>query len=133
MPKIKLIKVHSHGVYCDHCDTYTKDTILDEMSPWQEVTDEELKILQSFQGHNILGKNNVSMFILEDITKEETVDGFINDIKKFIKDQSIQEERRKQKAMEADKKRKKLAEQRKIERAKKLLEKTGLKVFDAKE
>lgn len=128
MPKIKLIKVHDVGTDCYNCGTYIKDIVFDDMSPWQEVTEEELQWLQTWEGRSILQKKNTFMVILEDITSKKTVDGFIQDIKAFVKDQEIKEEERKRKYIEAEKKRKAAAEQRKIEKAKKLLEKSGIKI-----
>jgi hypothetical protein len=127
MPKIKLIKVHDVRNSCDYCDHYVKDSVADDMSTWQEVSDAELNWLQRWEGRNYLNKKNVSIVILEDITNKETVDGFIDDIKKFVKDQAIKEEQRKIKQIEAENKRKLATEQRKIEKAIKLLEKNGIK------
>lgn len=128
MPKIKLIKVHDVGTDCYNCGTSIKDIVFDDMSPWQEVTEEELQWLQTWEGRSILQKKNTYMVILEDITSKETVDGFIQDIKAFVKEQEIKEEERKRKYIEAEKKRKATAEKKKIEKAKKLLEKSGIKI-----
>lgn len=127
MPKIKLIKVYDAGISCDYCDRYVKDIATEEMSPWQEVSESELKWLQSWEGRLQLGKKNVSIVILEDITSRETIDGFITDIKKFVKDQAVKEEERKIKQKEAEMKRKEKAEQKQIEKAIKLLEQKGIK------
>jgi hypothetical protein len=128
MPRIKLIKVHDVRTSCDYCDHYVKDIVVDEMSPWQEVTEEELTWLRCWQARRDMAKKNVAIVILEEITSEETVDGFISDIKKFVKDEEIKQKERDKKYAEAEKKRKLLAEQKKIERAKKVLEKSGIKV-----
>jgi FPC/CPF motif-containing protein YcgG len=128
MPRIKLIKVYDVKNSCDYCDHYVKDIAVDDMSPWQEVTEKELQWLQCWQGRNQLLKKNVAIVVLQDITSEETVQGYISDIKKFVKDEEIKQKERDKKYAEAEKKRKLLAEQKKIERAKKLLEKSGIKV-----
>lgn len=127
MPKIKLIKVYDTRSGCDYCD-YVKETLVDDMSPWQEVTEKELQWLESWEGRHLMQKKNTAVVILQDITSQETVDGFIQDIKAFVKEQEIKEEERKRKYLEAEKKRKLAAEQKKIEKAKKLLEKSGIKV-----
>lgn len=123
MPKIKLIKVH--GVKCDYCDCHLP---VDEMSHWQEITEEELRLLQFWQTRGETAKENVAIVILEEITSKETVDGFISDIKNFIKDQEIQEQNRKKKEEERIEKKKLLAKQKKIERAKQVLQENGVQV-----
>lgn len=128
MPKIKLIKVHDAKASCDYCGHYVKDIAVDDMSPWQEVTEEELQWLECWQGQKQLLKDDVAIVVLQDITSEKTVQGYISDIKKFVKDEENKQKERDKK--EAEKKRKLLAEQKKyaVERAKKVLEKNGIKV-----
>lgn len=123
MPKIKLIKIH--GAKCDYCNYLGP---IDEMSPWEEVTEEELNWLQHWVGRDEIAKNNVAMVILEEITSKETIDGFISNIKKFVKDQEIKQKERAEKYAEAQKKKKLLAAQKKIERAKKILQENGMQV-----
>lgn len=132
MPKIKLIKVHDAGKSCDYCEHYVKDYFLEQMSDWQEITEEELKWLQSWQGRNYTNKQNVAVVILQDITDKKTVAGFVDDIKKFVEQEEIRKKEQEQKYKEAEKKRKLAAEQRKIDKAKKLLEKSGIKINESK-
>lgn len=127
MPKIKLIKVYDTRSGCDYCD-YVKETLVEDMSPWQEVSEKDLQWLESWQGRHMLQKKNTALVILQDITSQETVTGFIHDIKKFVEEEDKREIEREKKRKLAAEKSKLAAEQRKIEKAKKLLAKSGIKV-----
>jgi DNA polymerase II small subunit/DNA polymerase delta subunit B len=132
MPRIKLIRVHNNIIHCDTCNyTFCQNAKLfetNEQSEWEDVTEEELKWLQSPQGKKRLSKYNTEIVILEDITSKKTIDGFIENIKKFIQDEQEKEKEEIKKQEEAQQKRKALAEKKQIERAKKVLEKSGIKV-----
>lgn len=127
MPRIKLFRVHNKNIYCDTCSyTFCQNTKIfetDEQSKWEDVTEEELAWLQSPQGKKCLSNSNTEIVILEDTTSKNTIDGFIENIKKFIKDEQEKQKEEIKKQEEAQQKRKALAEKKQIERAKKVLEK----------
>lgn len=139
MPHVKLIKVHRNLEYNDydyedHYYDFNEPKFFHEsISPWQEITDEELETLKSVKGA-LKGKDHF-IVVLEDITSKEKIDTYIDDIKAFIKEQQLKELEAQKKRLEAKKKREQKAKekeaakkQREIEYAKKFLEKNGIKV-----
>lgn len=140
MPHVKLIKVHRNLEYHDydyedhyHYDYNETKFFHDSISPWQEITDEELETLKSVKG--ALKGKNYFIVVLEDITSKEKIDTYIDDVKAFIKEQELKELEAQKKRLEAKKKREQKAKekeaakkQREIEYAKKFLEKNGIKV-----
>ncbi len=124
MPRIRLIKVHEYDGYNDNAYEYTYD----EMSPWQEITDEELALLTSWRGKALLEKDYVRVVVWQDVTTKETVTGYINDIKQFIAKEQKRQEEVKKKLVQKIAQSKEAAAQKKIEKAKKLLKDNGIDV-----
>ena len=122
MPKIRLLRIAQNYNF----DAEVYSPVIDIKSPWQEVTDEELKLLKSWQASHVLG----DVVIVEEITDRQVIEGYISDIKKYIVEEENRIKLREQKRKEEQKKRKETAEQRKLEKAKKLLESQGLKVVE---
>ena len=129
MPKIRLIKVYSN--YCGECDS-GNNLVYDDLSDWEEITDQELKIITSPQGQRILRQyNNTNpphyfhVVVFEDCTKKETIKDKIEDISKFITKQQEKIEKQERVAAAQKKKHKAAAEKRKLEKARKLLEEAG--------
>jgi hypothetical protein len=121
MPKVRLIKFI--GGYCDNCDA---SLTYDEFSKWEEVTDEELATLKSWQAHGILRRDGVQLVVWEDITNRPVLNGYIHSITEFIaKENKIREaQAEREKALAA--KKKKAREERALVRAQKLLKDKGL-------
>lgn len=119
MPKIKLIKVHLRDRYDYYTQRDIEDAITESISDWQEVTDEELSILNSWQGKNLLTTSDAFVVTAEDISHKVTE--YIEDIKQFIKKNAEKIEAEKKKAREAQEKKNAAAEKKRIEKAKKLL------------
>lgn len=130
MPKIKLIKVINDNSYCSNCDMDLNKFLFDSISPWKEVTDEELQWLTCWEARRYFDEKKIKI-VIEDVT--EKIDEYIDDIQEFITKQKEKEEKQKRQEEEKAKKRKLLAKQKQIARAKNLLEKTGLKIFDSEE
>lgn len=136
MPRIRLVEFN-----CDYSNDYDNDFdqgITDilgfNISDWHEVTDEELNLLKSSHGEEILNRDGIILSVYGEINKENIVQDYINKIKiKISEHKRLQEEHarmlkeQRKKYEEAKKQKKLLAEQKKIERAKKLLEKKGIK------
>lgn len=128
MPKVKLIKVYNtegYDNYGDRLDEY----VINSLSDWTEISDNELTLLQSFKFNQFInkklnGKNSIyyKVVVLEELPKEEILE-IIPDLKKFIKETKKKEEEEKEKAAEAAKKKRELAESKKLEKARKLIEK----------
>ena len=135
MHKIKLIKMYfprgTESCYYD-IDSYCScsNNIYDEMSNWEEVSDEDFEYLKSSEGIGLLQKKNVKMIVLEDITNKNQTSGFVKDIKKAIAESKELQAKRKKKEEENKAKRELAAIERKIKNAKKILEKSGLKVVN---
>jgi hypothetical protein len=119
MPKIKLIKVHLRDRYDYYTQGDIEDAITESISDWQEVTDEELSILNSWQGKNLLTTSDAFVVTAEDITHKVTE--YIEDIKQFIKKNAEKVEAEKKKEQAIKDKKKADYEKRKIEKAKKIL------------
>ena len=124
MPLIKLIKYFGPRGYCYECGSY--DGFNNDLSEWQEVSDDDLEFLTSSEGQRILQKNTTTVVVLEDITSKETVQGFVSDIKKFVENEKKKEEARIAAFDRREKTRKENAEKKKIEKAQKLLKDKGL-------
>lgn len=122
MPLIKLIKVYSLDYEREY---YDPERVTADMSDWQEVTHEELTLLQSWKGREVLGRDNISVQVYEDVTDE--INAYVTDIRDYIQKLAAKEAAEKEKARKVNEERKKKAEKTKIERAKKLLEKNGIK------
>jgi len=122
MPKVKLFKCYDYNEY--------NIQISDELSEgWQEITEEELKYLNSYECKQLTQKNykesyNYNILIIEDVT--EKIPNVIKDIKSFIKKNKDLAAERKEKLEREKANKKRKAEEAKIKRAKKLLEDKGL-------
>lgn len=122
MPKIKLFKCYDYNDY--------SISISDELSEgWQEITEEELKYLNSYECKQLAQKNykeayNYKVLVIEDVT--EKIPNVIKDIKSFIKNNKDLAAKRKEKLEKEKESKKRKAEEAKIKRAKKLLEDKGL-------
>jgi Sec-independent protein translocase protein TatA len=119
MPKIKLFRVYGEGYDCEN--------ILQQLSEgWQEVTQEELNFLTSYEASKMFsGKNYyVKVVIFEDITEEIPV--LIKSIKECIASYKAKEEKRKLDSIKKREENKAKKEQQQVEKAKKLLEAKGL-------
>lgn len=121
---IKLIKYVGPKSYCYECGSY--ENYNHDMSEWHEVDDEEFEFLTSSEGQRILQKNNTSIVVLEDITSKETVQGFVTDIKEFVKKEKKKEADRIASFEKRERTRKENAEKKKIEKAQKLLKDKGI-------
>lgn len=124
MRKIKLIKCESYG--CDAC----YETTCSSVSDWEEISEEDFKLLKSWEGQRGLSINNVRLVLFEDVTNK-TIE-YIKDVKEFIK----KEKERCAKLLEEEEKRKAQAKAKRdlakakkeaaaIEKAKKLLREAG--------
>lgn len=118
MPLIKLIKVHGDG--------WDESYDFRDMSNWEEVTEQELDILKSWQGGELFREAGTHVVVFEDITSREKIESFISDIKSYIKRQQEWHEELERKRIADTKKRKEAAEAKKLEKAKKLLKEKGL-------
>jgi S-ribosylhomocysteine lyase LuxS involved in autoinducer biosynthesis len=119
MPKVKLFRVYGDG--------YDNDNILQQLSEgWQEVTQEELNFLTSYEASKMFCGTGYYMkvIIFEDITEEIPI--IISSIKEYIADYKAKEEKRKLDNLKKKQETKAKKEQKSIEKAKKLLEAKGL-------
>lgn len=121
MPKIKLFRNY------DYIDGDCSNTLKEYSVGWQEVTDEELKLLTSIDGRKFLNQNYSSYYtivIFEDNTDE--IPELIKDIKKYIADYKTKEEKRKLDLLKKKEETKAKREKKEIEKAKKLLKEKGI-------
>lgn len=122
MPKVKLFKCYDYNEY--------SISISDELSEgWQEITEEELKYLNSYECRQMISKEykeayTYKVLVIEDVT--ERIPNVIKDIKSFIKKNKDLAAERKEKLEREKANKKRKAEEAKIKRAKKLLEDKGL-------
>jgi len=123
MPKIKLIRIHDSSYYED------TNISQSDLSDWEEVSQEDLDYLLSWESMSVFVKDRIKIVVLEDVTSKENIRGYIKNIKNFIKEQQIKQEEKAKKYKAAEAKRKAEAEKKKLEKAKKLLEKSGLKII----
>lgn len=113
MKRIKIFKCSNHSY-----DEYDIRKILNE-SDWEEVTDEEYTLLNKYSHYE-------NYIIVADETKNTKI--IIQDILKKYGEHEKQEQERQRKHIEKQKKLDATKEQRKIERAKKILENAGVKI-----
>jgi len=131
MPMIKLIKVHRNETNCYYCNTMIDTTMVaDSMSPWQEVTDEELEFIRSWAARRakdqIFGRNKkFEIVVIEDITYTQVFSDYVSDIKDFITKEEKKQKDAEKKRAEAEKKRIATMELKKLKKAEKLLKEKG--------
>lgn len=124
MRKIKLIKCESYD--CDAC----YETACSGVSDWEEISEEDFKLLKSWEGQRALNVNGVRLVVFEDVSNKVTE--YIKDVKEFIK----KEKERCAKLLEEEQKRRAQAKAKRdlakakkeaaaIEKAKKLLREAG--------
>lgn len=120
MPKIKLIKLHSH--YSDYEDGDRDSSYLgDGLTDWEEVSEEDLQLLKQKPYNYFSGE---SFVIIEEFTK--SIPKTLLSIKEEIQKQKDLQLKREKERTAKEKKRLKTLEQKKIEKAKKLLQEKGL-------
>lgn len=126
MPKIKLVQVHTGVAYDSYGDEIDSYISLEPLSDWTEVTDSEYNMLTSYDFLNKLKTKNsyYKVVLLREVEPTE-IQGFIKDVKSFIKDSKKKQELEESKRKEYDLKRKAALEAKKIEKAKALLKKAG--------
>ena len=120
MHKIRLIREMSDNRY----DTEDYYHILEGASDWVEVTDEEFAFLKSDRGQDILFKDRI--LVIEDVTSPVLAQEYINDVKTYIKKQKDRYAKELADSAARAKARKEKVDQRKLEKAKKLLQENGL-------
>ena len=120
MSKIKIFRVYGGSGDYD-------DGSLQQLSEgWQEVTQEELNFLSSWEANKIFNDKNcyTKVVVFEDITEKIPV--MIKSIKEYITAYKEKEEKRKLDNIKKKEETKAKKEQRAVEKAKKLLEAKGL-------
>lgn len=118
MRRIKLYWVpEDSGHQCDNLEPYP-------LSEWNEVTDEEFEFIR--RNLYLLRHDHQKAIIVEEFTQMVPV--IIKNIKDELKKQQGLQQEKLDKQKEAEKKRKSLAQERKIAKAKKLLEDCGQNV-----
>ena len=123
MPKIKLFKVYPKYDY-DSMESYLSQT---DLSDWEEVTEEELNILQTFIGYDYLKNKDLFMAVWEEV-KSNVIHDYVKDISAYINKIKKETEEMHQKLKAEREEREKKEEQKKIEQAKKLLKQNGIDV-----
>ncbi|MEI8270046.1 MAG: hypothetical protein WCG45_01630 [bacterium] len=128
MPIIKLVQItgEAHYDYCD-CLNY-KNLEFEALSDWQEVSEEELDFLKSYDAERYFRDKKISMVIFEDVTGN--FQEYVDDIKDFVKTLKEKQLAQKKKQEELTAKRKLTAEKKKIEKAKKVLAESGIQIND---
>jgi hypothetical protein len=119
MPKVKLFRIYGEGYDCEN--------ILQQLSEgWQEVTQEELNFLTSYEANKMFSSKNyyLKVVVFEDITEEIPV--LIKSIKEYISAYKAQQEKIKLNNIKKRQEAKAKKEKQQIEKAKKLLESKGI-------
>lgn len=120
MPKIKLLKVSQSGY-----DEELRDLLSNESEGWEEVSNEDLKLLYKyrFDLHKYVGE---AVVIIEQIEAKEVIKNQLASIINALKEQEAKIEENKRKYKEKQEERKAKLEAKKIEKAQKLLKDKGI-------
>ena len=137
MPRIKLVRVHTtkYGSYYNRIAAKASQDISD----WEDVTHEELKFLKSPDGKRTLinQKEGFEDYIIVEKVEKSISSNKLKSIQSLIQkakdeQEKIKEEKKQRAMLEQQKKEEQIkkAEERKIEEAKRLLAKNGMKVLE---